>query len=257
MKENMLQKFIKAKQEEISLLTRQRTRNNFPQPYQGARPGLMAALSKAGPAVIAEYKKASPSRGAINLAMSAEEAGRIFQEAGAAACSVLTEKVYFQGDINYIESFARLGLPVLRKDFLFHPLQIKETAATRASALLLIVRVVQEQNLLTDLVKRSFEYGIEPVVEIFNAQELEMVRKSGARVILVNNRDLDRMVVDLDISRKLAAGKKDGEIWICASGIDQRSQVREFYALGFDAFLIGTSIMSADDPQAKLREMTI
>ncbi len=256
MKENMLEKFIKAKQKEISLLKQQRTYNKFPEPYQGARPGLMEVLTKTGPAVIAEYKKASPSRGEINLAMSTEEAGRIFQEAGASACSVLTESMYFQGDINYIESFARLGLPVLRKDFLFHPLQIRQTAATRASALLLIVRVVQEQNLLADLVKISFEHEMEPVVEIFNGRELEMARKSGARVILVNNRDLDRLVVDLDVSRKLVTGKKEGETWICASGIEGKAQVDEFYNLGFDAFLIGTSIMSADDPQAKLRELT-
>ena len=259
MKNQMLKKFVNAKQREIDYLKLQDEQGTLPGPSDGNRavlpvlPVLIDALSSPDPCIIAEYKRASPSQGVINAEVSAAEAARIFAASGAAACSVLTEEDYFQGDISYLEDFASQGIPVLRKDFLFHPLQIRQTAGTRSSALLLIVRVVQNLELLKSLVDLTFEYAMEPVVEIFNHQELDMARKSGARVILVNNRDLDRLNVDMDVSRKLIKHKDSQEIWICASGIESREQVKEFHDLGFEAFLIGTSIMSSVDPEAMLR----
>jgi len=257
MKNEMLEKFVKAKHQEIELLKKQALEGISAKPLQRQRPKLVKALKKTGPSIIAEYKRASPSRGIINSSVPAREAAKMFVRGGAAAVSVLTEKKYFQGDIDYLEIFARQELPVLRKDFLFHPLQVEQTAATRASALLLIVRIVPEPGLLRELVEMSLGYGLEPVVEIFNHQELDLARKSGAGVILVNNRDLDRLVVDLDVSRELIKEKDSRETWICASGIENKYQVYEFYYLGFEAFLIGTSIMSSDNPEMKLRGLTI
>ncbi len=257
MKSRMIEEFVKSKQEEINLLKQLEAGTGLPLPYQGPRPGLRQALTRSGPRVIAEYKRASPSRGVINSGIFPHEAAEMFVRGGADAFSVLTEKRYFQGAISFVDIFAGNGLPVLRKDFVFHPLQIIETAATMASAVLLIVRIFQEQGLLMRLVEMSLGYDLEPVVEIFSREELETARKSGARTILVNNRDLDTLSVNLDVSRKLIKEKHKNETWICASGIENKSQVDELYSSGFDAFLIGTSIMSSGDPEARLRELKI
>lgn len=254
MKNNMLKKFIEAKQEEIKNLQRLAASGKLAPVYEGRKPDFLNALQAPGPAIIAEYKRASPSRGVINADLPAPAAAEMFVRGGAAGFSVLTEEKYFQGHLDYLEIFAAQGLPVLRKDFLFHPLQIRETAAAKASALLLIVRVVENQKLLNELVRTSLEYSIEPVVEIFNHKELTMATQAGARVILVNNRDLDLLKVDLNVSRQLIKNKPAHQTWICASGIESRAQIDEFYDLGFEAFLIGTSIMAAANPQAKLRE---
>lgn len=252
----MLKKFVEAKDREIEFLRRHESQGFQGGVFQGVRPSMVEALKGKGPSLIAEYKRASPSKGVINDRVGAPEAAEMFFRGGAAAVSVLTEEKYFQGNMDYLEVFARKGLPVLRKDFLFHPLQVRQTAATRASALLLIVRVVRDVELLRELVETALGYGLEPVVEIFNHEELELARKAGAEVILVNNRDLDRLVVDLDVSRGLIKEKDSRETWVCASGIEDRYQVYEFYYLGFEAFLIGTSIMSSGNPEMKLRELS-
>jgi indole-3-glycerol phosphate synthase len=257
MNNEMLKKFAEAKEQEIESLRRFESQGVSDKVFQGVRPSMVEALKGNGPSIIAEYKRASPSKGVINDSVDAPEAAEMFVRGGAAAVSVLTEEKYFQGNMDYLDVFAKQGLPVLRKDFLFHPLQIRQTAAARASALLLIVRVVQEADLLRELVETAFGYGLEPVVEIFNHKELDLARKAGAGVILVNNRDLDRLVVDLDVSRCLIKEKDSRETWICASGIENKYQVYEFYYLGFEAFLIGTSIMASDDPEMKLRELSI
>ncbi len=252
----MLKKFIDAKKQEILELKRQEAGQGLPKPYPGHRPELVKALSRPGPSVIAEYKRASPSRGVINTALSAGDAAKMFVRGGARAFSVLTEHKFFQGDLDFLGAFAGHGLPVLRKDFLFHPLQVRQTASTPASALLFIVRIIQDRHLLKELVKISQGLGLEPVVEIFNHQELEQARFSGARIILVNNRDLDSMKIDLNTGKELIGEKDSLETWICASGLDSKYQVYEFYHLGFEAFLIGTGIMSSDDPEDKLREFS-
>lgn len=255
MKNQMLKKITDAKQEKIKALQKLAASGKLDPVYDGPRPGFLDALNKPGTSIIAEYKRASPSKGIINKDLSPEQAAQMFVQGGAAAFSVLTEEKYFQGDLDYLEMFAAQNLPVLRKDFLFHPLQIRETAATKASALLLIVRVIENQRLLNELVRTSLDYNIEPVVEIFNHKELGLATNAGARVILVNNRDLDLLKVDLNVSRELIKNKPSRQTWICASGIEEKTQIDEFHRLGFDAFLIGTSIMSAPAPEEKLREL--
>ncbi|WP_232300514.1 indole-3-glycerol phosphate synthase TrpC [Desulfonatronovibrio magnus] len=255
MKNQMLKKFMDAKQEEIKALQMLAASGKSASVYDGPRPGFLDALKRSGPSIIAEYKRSSPSKGEINKDLSPEQAAQMFVNGGASCCSVLTEKMYFQGDLDYLQIFADQNLPVLRKDFLFHPLQIIETAATKSSALLLIVRVIEDQMLLTELVRSSLDYSIEPVVEIFSEKELDLATAAGARLILVNNRDLDLLKVDLKVSRKLIKNKPAHQTWICASGIEEKDQIDEFHALGFEAFLIGTSIMSAPNPQQKLKEL--
>ncbi len=251
----MLSKFIRAKEMEIQKLRVLADRGELGEEYPGERADFCRALKRVAPGVIAEYKRKSPSRGVINDSLTPEEAAKTFCASGAAAFSVLTEKEHFGGDLGFLNLFAGLGLPVLRKDFIFHPVQVQETATTPASALLLIVRVVRDLESLSQLVRHCLEYNLEPVVEIFESGELDIARKAGARTILVNNRDLDRLTVDLELSRSLIPGKRPKETWICASGIDNARQVKEFVRLGFDGFLVGTSIMSSSRPGEKLREL--
>ena len=251
----MLDKFMQAKAGELKTLRELKAGDGTLEEFKGPRPGFRQALEAPGPVIIAEYKRASPSRGIINESLSPQKAVQEFVSGGAGAFSVLTEEEYFGGSLEYLDIFAGHGVPVLRKDFIFDFLQVEQTASTPASALLLIARVVNDPGLLSDLIRVSRSYNLEPVVEIFEPGELDMVRQAGADIIMVNNRDLDRLTVDLDMSRSLVLQKKPQEVWICASGIDNSAQVDELYGLGFDAFLIGTSIMSCDQPGEKLKEL--
>ena len=204
--------------------------------------------------MIAEYKRASPSRGELNLLVSPEEAAAAYAAAGAGAISVLTEEQYFNGSLSFLERASGAGLPLLRKDFILHPLQIEQTAATNASAVLLIARMV-EFDLLRELIAQSRNHGLEAVTEVFDRADLASARKAKATIIQVNNRDLDRLTVDIDISRTLVAEKGSDEFWITASGINQPDQLEELLALGFDAALVGSALMQGGDPGQALRAL--
>jgi indole-3-glycerol phosphate synthase len=229
----------------------------MPPPLPGPRPPFVDTLkARHTPplAVIAEYKRASPSEGDINLEARPEETAAAYAEAGAGALSVLTESEYFKGDISYLARMTEPGLPLLRKDFLFHPLQVEHSAATPASAVLLIVRMLDD-DALRELLRRAADFGLTPVTEVCDAQDLGRAKAAGASVIQVNNRDLDRLQVDKDLSRRLVAGKEAGEFWITASGIRGHGELRAAAALGFDAALIGTALMRGGNPGKALAAM--
>ena len=161
----MLEKFRGAKQAEIAHLKALETAQQLPLPFSGQRPSFSDALLAHRPiAVIAEYKRASPSRGDINLDVPPADIAAMYAGAGAAAISVLTEETYFKGSIDYLEAISGAGLPMLRKDFLLHPLQVVETAATKASALLLIVRMLTDAE-LAEMLRLTYDAGLEAVVE--------------------------------------------------------------------------------------------
>jgi indole-3-glycerol phosphate synthase len=244
----MLEKFRQAKEKEIAALLEKSNFKAMPSPLTEPRPGFTASLRQAsGPAVIAEYKRASPSRGVINMNISPAGAAMAYAAAGARALSVLTEETYFKGNIAFLEAMFPAGLPLLRKDFIFHPLQVDATAATRASAVLVIVRMLDD-HVLHALLERARFHGLEAVVEVFDRPDLLRAREAGATVIQVNNRDLDTLRVDFTTSRELVRDKRDGEFWITASGIQSKIDLAELLALGFDAALVGTSLMAEDDP---------
>jgi indole-3-glycerol phosphate synthase len=252
----MLEKFKQAKKEEIERLKELEANGAMPGPYVGERPSFAKSIGDGQDIkIIAEFKRASPSKGIINKELDAQEVARIYSKNGAAAISVLTEEKYFQGQLKFLDQMADFGLPLLRKDFIFHPLQIAATVATRASALLLIVRLTPEVSVLKDLIARTYDLGLDPVVEIFNHDELKIARQAGARIIQVNNRDLDTLRVDISNSHQLIGQKKDGELWISASGIEKKEQILDLKDRGFDAFLIGTWLMSAPDPGKALAEL--
>jgi indole-3-glycerol phosphate synthase len=244
----VLERFRRAKAAELAALEKLAAGRGMPAPFAGPRPSFSAALrAKAPPGIIAEYKRASPSRGDINLALSPERAAEIYAAAGAGALSVLTEETYFKGDMEYLRRMSGPGLPLLRKDFILHPLQVERTAASPASALLLIVRML-DTPLLRDLVDGSRNFGLEAVAEVFDERDLSRAREAGASLIQVNNRDLDTLRVDCSLSRRLAAFKREGEFWISASGIDSAEKLESLRSFGFDAALVGGFLMRDADP---------
>lgn len=252
----MLEKFRAAQAPAIKRLKELEATEKLPMPYTGKRPPFSDALLAAGPvAVIAEYKRASPSKGDINLGLSPAEVAAMYAASGAAAISVLTEETYFKGSLDYLETISAVGLPMLRKDFLLHPLQVVETAATKASALLLIVRMLTDEE-LSEMLRLTYDAGLEAVVEVFDEADLERAEKAGARIVQVNSRDLDTLNTDLDVARRMAAKKRPGRIWIAASGINTRADVLGMAALGYNAVLVGTSLMSGDDPGQALARLT-
>ena len=246
----MLERFRHAKSAEIADLEDLAARSAMPPPLPGPRPAFVETLKarRSSPlAIIAEYKRASPSEGDINPDATPEEVAAAYAEAGAGALSVLTEREFFKGDISFLDRMAGPGLPLLRKDFLFHPLQVEHSAATPASAVLLIVRMLTDA-VLRELARRCADFGLTPVTEVFNKQDLRRARAAGASVIQINNRDLETLLVDMDLSRRLAADKRNGEFWITASGIHGHDDLITAAALGFDAALIGSSLMRCGNP---------
>ena len=251
----MLEKFRAAKAAEVRRLVGLEAAQQLPEPYRGKRPSFSDALiAKAPMAVIAEYKRASPSMGDINLGLGPDDVAAMYAASGAAAISVLTEETYFKGSLDYLETMSACRLPLLRKDFLLHPLQVVQTAATKASALLLIVRMLTDVE-LNEMLRLTYDAGLEAVVEVFDARDLERAEAAGAHIIQVNNRDLDTLKTDFAVATRLAAYKRPGRLWIAASGIKTRADVEAMQTLGFDAVLVGTSIMAEADPGAALARL--
>ena len=260
-----LSRFHTAKAPEVARLRQLADAGELPAPLDIQRPDMLAALRvTAGlPAVIAEYKRASPSRGLICDTVSPEEALAQYAEGGAAACSVLTEEQYFKGSLSFLERgrAAQLAigraLPLLRKDFLLDELQVRATAATPASAFLLMVRLTPDAGKLRAMRELGESFGMHAVVEIFDEGELSVARESGARVIQVNARDLETFRVDrlacirlIERNRPLA-----GECWIQASGVMEGAHLVEAASAGYDSVLVGTSLMKDGAPGRALGDL--
>ena len=240
-----LQRFIDAKQEELAAL-----RRCMPVPRSSARPDFLAAL-QAPPRrgcplhVVAEFKRSSPSAGVINDQLAAADVARQYAAGGASCMSVLTEERYFTGHVRDLDAAAPAGLPLLRKDFIFTELQVRQTFATPASALLLIVALTPDAALLRGLRELAETQGIHAVVEVFTEQELELARESGARIIQVNARNLETFRTDREEGLKLAALRTAGECWIAASAMSARPHLEQAAAAGYHAALVGTALMQA------------
>lgn len=234
-------------------------------PWKGARPAFRTALEQgkrgasAPLAVIAEFKQASPSRGVICEGLSVEDAARQYAENGANALSILTETQYFRGELAYLERAAGAvsEVPLLRKDFLFHPLQVAATLATPASALLLIVRLTPDAGLLRALREQAEAEGVEAVVEVFDEADLRLARESGARIIQVNARDLATLRVDRQATLRLIRNcpPLDGELWIAASGMAERADLDAAADAGYRAALVGSALMEGGTPGKALRRL--
>jgi indole-3-glycerol phosphate synthase len=211
-----------------------------------------AALCRDGLNVLAELKPASPSRGVIREPFEPVELAQSLEAAGACALSVLTEGEFFRGSLkNLRDARKAIQLPVLRKDFIFDPWQVWETRANDADSLLLMV-VALEDALLRDLILLGRELGMEPLVEVHTAEELDRALAAGAQIIGVNNRDLKTLTVDVNNSFELIGRVPDECIAVSESGIRTNGELQKLHSAGFDAFLVGTRLMLSPDPGAAL-----
>lgn len=194
--------------------------------------------------IIAEIKRASPSKGVINDKIDVAEIARNYESGGAAAISVLTETEYFGGslaDLLLVSQTVRV--PVLRKDFIVDEYQIYEAAAMGADAILLIVAALSEGELTNFRKLAQDELGMDALVEVHSGKELEIAAKIGAGLIGINNRDLHSLEVSLNVSRQLIADRPENTLMIAESGISNRAEIVELKRLGFDGFLIGETLM--------------
>jgi indole-3-glycerol phosphate synthase len=213
------------------------------------------ALGRPGVSVIAEMKKASPSRGLLRADYQPERLARQFEAAGAAAISVLTEEEFFQGGLDHLKQARSVtSAPLLRKDFLFDPWQIWEARAAGADSFLLIVAILDD-SLLTDLIGLGRSLGMEPLVEVHTRAELDRALAAGAAIVGVNNRDLSTFAVRLETSIELIEAIPDDRIAVAESGLRAAADIDRLARAGFDAFLIGEQLMVSEDPGAALREL--
>jgi indole-3-glycerol phosphate synthase len=205
--------------------------------------------------LIAEIKFASPSVGTIRKRVSPLSIGRIYEGSGAAAISLITEKAFFKGDICHLPSLKQgLHLPVLRKDFLLDPIQAKESFLHGADAVLLIARVLSHLQ-LSELLAACREYGLAPLTEIHDREDLEKAVACGVQIIGINNRDLNTFAVDLKTTLDLAPLVPQSCVIISESGIRTREDIRRLKGSSINAVLVGTSLMKSHDMAAKTREL--
>lgn len=215
----------------------------------------LAALAGPGLAVVAEVKRASPSRGPIDIDLDPVALAARYEGAGAAAISVLTEPRHFLGSLEDLRRIRQtVDIPVLRKDFLVDPVHIWEARAAGADAVLLIVAALDDAT-LADLLALTHATGMEALVEVHNEVEVERARAAGARVFGVNNRDLGTFEVDLSTAERLADLLVEVPVTVAESGIWTRADAHRMRAAGFDAVLVGESLVRSADPGALLAGM--
>ena len=207
--------------------------------------------------LIAEFKRRSPSKGKINSGADAATTAKIYELAGAAAVSVLTEEDYFSGSLEDLRQVREaIQLPILRKDFIFDEYQVYESATAGADAILLIVAALDDQTLEKLRTIAEEELGMDALVEVHTKGELDRAVNCGARLIGVNNRDLRTFDVSVAVSEQLARLAPREAILVSESGLNP-VEVRRLHAVGYRGFLVGEALMRANDPGAKLREFIL
>ena len=256
---DILRAIVDAKREEverlkieapIATLEERIKRQDRPLNFAGA---LMGSSVR----VIAEVKRASPTRGVLRADFDPAWLAKTYAQGGAAAVSVLTNAEHFQGSIDDLEvahqALRGSGVPVLRKEFIFDPYQVYEARAYGADALLLIVAMLTPDS-LAELFALSQRFWMQCLVEVHDERELAVALEAGAEIIGINNRDLRTFVTDLATTERVAPLAPPGRIVVSESGIADRADVQRVGAAGAHAVLIGESLVTAEDVSAKLRE---
>jgi indole-3-glycerol phosphate synthase len=217
-----------------------------------------AALRGNGVSIIAEVKKASPSKGLLCPDFDPVRLAEAYAEGGAAAISVLTEVDYFQGSLDYLAAIrGTAGLenvPLLRKDFIFEPYQVYEARAFGADAILLIAAIL-EDNQLERLLALAHELGMQCLVEVHDRSELERVVRGNAQIIGINNRDLRTFEVNINTTGRLRAMIPPDRVVVSESGVSRREDIEKLREWGVNAALIGEALVTADDIVARLKEL--
>jgi len=223
--------------------------------YAAPRRGFTAALARPGRHVIAEVKKASPSKGLIRADFEPVEIACDYAAAGATCISVLTEPRFFQGAGAYLTAIrAAVDVPLLRKDFLFDPYQIIEARALGADAVLLILAMLDDA-LFRELHAVALEEGLDALVEVHDEGEMERALAAGASLVGINNRNLKTFETSLAVTERLAPLAGPGVVLVGESGLDAPADLARLEACGVRRFLIGESLMRAPHPGEKLRQL--
>jgi indole-3-glycerol phosphate synthase len=205
--------------------------------------------------IIAEVKRASPSKGDICADLRADVCARAYAKGGAAAVSILTDGPYFKGSLADLRQVRRVvDLPVLRKEFIIDPYQVYESRAAGADAILLIARILSPYHLKV-LLELTHELGMDALVEIHDASDYDSAHKAGAKLIGINNRNLATFDTSIDNATNLTALLAPGEVPVAASGIGSRDDITHNLAHGIFTFLVGESLVRADDRAAKVRAL--
>jgi len=203
--------------------------------------------------IIAEVKKASPSKGVLRESLDPSDLAGTYMKAGACAVSVVTEEDFFQGDLGWINQIrSAASLPVLRKDFVWESFQVYETRAAGASAILLLAAML-DLGELKQLIALSHRLKLDVLAEVHDENELGEALEAGAVIIGVNNRDLKTFDVTLDTSLRLAKLIPDDRLFVVESGIHTKRDIERLLDAGADAFLIGEHFLTAPDPAAAIR----
>ena len=260
---NLLVEILRRKREDLTELLRVRAEGSILKNALGVREKaephrLRKTLAAKNPGIkiIAEYKRRSPSKGNIREDLRPAEAGSLYQNAGACAISVLTEKHFFGGSIGDLREIrAATALPLLRKDFIIHPVQIFEAAEAGADAILLIAAALDDETLGKLRSIAEEELGLDALVEAHTKEEMERAANCGAQLIGINNRDLTTFEVSLSTSEALVRYAPEKALLISESGLRTGHELSRLRTLGFDGFLIGSSLMQSDNPGDALRKL--
>jgi len=253
----MLDKIIAQKREEVEQRKKVATITYLQQRIARQKPALDLALALKGDHIrlIAEVKQASPSRGMLSPNFNPIELARTYAEGGAAAISVLTEANYFMGSIEHLAAIKEVvGLPLLRKDFIFDLYQVYESRAYGADALLLIASILSQEQ-LKKLVSLSHSLGLRCLVEVHNEGEVERAVLSEAEIIGINNRDLNTLSIDINMTRRLRPLIPQERIVVSESGIKSKRDIEKLGKWGVDAVLVGEALVTAGDVLAKMKEL--
>jgi indole-3-glycerol phosphate synthase len=217
--------------------------------------GFALSLRSHHPAIIAEIKKASPSKGLLSTDFQPATIAQTYERGGAAALSVLTDRDFFQGGLDdLIAARASVTLPVLRKDFTISPFHVVEAAANGADAILLIAAILTPRE-MRDFRELATRYSLDAVVEVHDAEELRRALDSGAQIVGVNNRNLRTFEVTLETSLELASMMPPGILKVSESGIHSPADVHRLVDAGYAAFLVGEHLMKSGNPADALRRL--
>ena len=256
-----LEHILENKRQEVDRAKRETPLSTLEERIRGLPPpaNFSGALWGNSVRLIAEVKKASPSKGLLCPNFDPSGLARTYAENGAAVVSVLTELRYFQGTLEHLrqakEAVHTWGLPVLRKDFIYDPYQFYEARAYGADAALLIVAVLA-QSQLQELLDVARSLWVQCLVEVHSEADLEVALDSGVEVVGINHRDLRTFQMDMTLTRRLRPHIPSGTIVVAESGISSRKDVLAYSCMGVNAVLVGESLMTAPDPGAKVRELT-
>jgi len=221
----------------------------------GARP-FNEALVRPGLSLIAEFKRRSPSAGEIRPGAGVAETVRAYELGGAAALSIVTEERYFGGSLHDLRAAREASeLPILRKDFVVDPYQLYEAAANGADAVLLIVAALDDQDLAA-MYGEARAVDLDCLIEVHDQADLQRALLIDADVIAINNRDLEDFSVDVETTVELLTDIPAGKTVVSESGYERRNQLDELERIGVDAVLVGETLMRAEDPELRVRELT-